>query len=178
MGEEDSNWLAKLEEELLPPEELTPSSQSPQPAPTQANSSPDIAGDEPARPRPRPRFVWTPQRHKHFVDTVEHLGIDRAVPRTIVEHMNIEGLTRAIVASHLQKYRLNLKRKQSETERGRGYVGGSGYLIRPSTLHLYSQVANYAGGFGTRSLDGFDTVSSSSRSLNNYYRSGYYNKGL
>ncbi|GAB4827489.1 hypothetical protein Ancab_034373 [Ancistrocladus abbreviatus] len=58
----------------------------------------------------RPRLVWTPQLHKRFVDVIEHLGIDKAVPKTIMEMMNVEGLTRENVASHLQKYRLYLKR--------------------------------------------------------------------
>lgn len=58
----------------------------------------------------RPRLVWTPQLHKRFVDVVGHLGIKNAVPKTIMQLMNVEGLTRENVASHLQKYRLYLKR--------------------------------------------------------------------
>ncbi|KAI6686865.1 hypothetical protein NL676_032778 [Syzygium grande] len=58
----------------------------------------------------RPRLVWTPQLHKRFVDVVAHLGIKNAVPKTIMQLMNVEGLTRENVASHLQKYRLYLKR--------------------------------------------------------------------
>ncbi|XP_057748823.1 transcription factor LUX-like [Arachis stenosperma] len=60
----------------------------------------------------RPRLVWTPQLHKRFVDVVAHLGIKNAVPKTIMQLMNVEGLTRENVASHLQKYRLYLKRMQ------------------------------------------------------------------
>ncbi|GAB4831828.1 hypothetical protein Ancab_005843 [Ancistrocladus abbreviatus] len=48
-------------------------------------------------------LVWTPQLHKRFVDVIEHLGIDMAVPKTVMEMMNVEGLTRENVASHLQK---------------------------------------------------------------------------
>ncbi|KAK1297884.1 Two-component response regulator ARR18 [Acorus calamus] len=59
----------------------------------------------------RPRLVWTPQLHKRFVDVVMHLGIKNAVPKTIMQLMNVEGLTRENVASHLQKYRLYVKRK-------------------------------------------------------------------
>ncbi|KAJ1287270.1 hypothetical protein BS78_03G418400 [Paspalum vaginatum] len=58
----------------------------------------------------RPRLVWTPQLHKRFVDVVAHLGIKNAVPKTIMQLMNVEGLTRENVASHLQKYRLYVKR--------------------------------------------------------------------
>ncbi|KAJ7567186.1 hypothetical protein O6H91_02G135700 [Diphasiastrum complanatum] len=65
-----------------------------------------------ARTLKRPRLVWTPQLHKRFVDAVAHLGIKNAVPKTIMQLMNVEGLTRENVASHLQKYRLYLKRVQ------------------------------------------------------------------
>ncbi|CAH8356548.1 unnamed protein product [Eruca vesicaria subsp. sativa] len=66
----------------------------------------------------RPRLVWTPQLHKRFVDVVAHLGIKNAVPKTIMQLMNVEGLTRENVASHLQKYRLYLKRMQGLTTEG------------------------------------------------------------
>ena len=74
---------------------------------------PDNSTDDPsARTLKRPRLVWTPQLHKRFVDVVAHLGIKNAVPKTIMQLMNVEGLTRENVASHLQKYRLYLKRMQ------------------------------------------------------------------
>ncbi|KAF3598434.1 hypothetical protein F2Q69_00035331 [Brassica cretica] len=66
----------------------------------------------------RARLVWTPQLHKRFVDVVAHLGIKNAVPKTIMQLMNVEGLTRENVASHLQKYRLYLKRMQGLTSEG------------------------------------------------------------
>ena len=37
-------------------------------------------------------------------------GVKHAVPKTILQLMNVEGMTRENVASHLQKYRLYLKR--------------------------------------------------------------------
>ncbi|KAJ8553087.1 hypothetical protein K7X08_020480 [Anisodus acutangulus] len=66
----------------------------------------------------RPRLVWTPQLHKRFVDVVAHLGIKNAVPKTIMQLMNVEGLMRENVASHLQKYRLYLKRMQGLSNEG------------------------------------------------------------
>nr|GMD23939.1 transcription factor PCL1-like [Ipomoea batatas] len=36
----------------------------------------------------RPRLVWTPQLHKRFLDVVGHLGISKAVPKTIMQLMN------------------------------------------------------------------------------------------
>ncbi|GLU02321.1 hypothetical protein SLE2022_195750 [Rubroshorea leprosula] len=74
--------------------------------------------DPSARTLKRPRLVWTPQLHKRFVDVVAHLGINNAVPKTIMQLMNVEGLTRENVASHLQKYRLYLKRMQGLSSEG------------------------------------------------------------
>ncbi|KAK1373719.1 Sterile nodes [Heracleum sosnowskyi] len=73
---------------------------------------------EEADSRKRQRLVWTPQLHKRFVDVVAHLGIKNAVPKTIMQLMNVEGLTRENVASHLQKYRLYLKRMQGLSNEG------------------------------------------------------------
>nr|GLL36688.1 transcription factor PCL1-like [Ipomoea trifida] len=177
MREEDSNWFAKQEEELPPPDELMPLSQtlispdlamafdiqnppSPLHAPLQPplmapNSSAefdsaDIAGtasggagaDEPARTLKRPRLVWTPQLHKRFVDAVAHLGIKNAVPKTIMQLMSVDGLTRENVASHLQKYRLYLKRMQGLSNGGGAGGGGagnnSGSGVDPATDHLFA----------------------------------------
>lgn len=71
-----------------------------------------------ARTLKRPRLVWTPQLHKRFVEAVSQLGIKNAVPKTIMQLMNVEGLTRENVASHLQKYRLYLKRMQGLSSDG------------------------------------------------------------
>ncbi|XP_022156603.1 two-component response regulator-like APRR2 isoform X1 [Momordica charantia] len=49
---------------------------------------------------------WTPDLHRKFVQAVEQLGIDHAIPSKILELMKVEGLTRHNVASHLQKYRM------------------------------------------------------------------------
>lgn len=45
---------------------------------------------------------WTQELHKKFVQAVEQLGIDQAIPSRILELMKVEGLTRHNVASHLQ----------------------------------------------------------------------------
>ncbi|XP_062207421.1 transcription factor PCL1-like isoform X2 [Phragmites australis] len=61
------------------------------------------------------RMVWTPELHHRFVEAVARLGDKGAVPKAIVRLMNVEGLTRENVASHLQKYRLYLKRTHNPT---------------------------------------------------------------
>ncbi|XP_024012587.1 two-component response regulator ARR18 [Eutrema salsugineum] len=55
-------------------------------------------------------FAWTPELHQKFVAVVEQLGLEISVPKKIQKLMNVEGLTRADVASHLQKYRGCLKK--------------------------------------------------------------------
>ncbi|KAK1429695.1 hypothetical protein QVD17_11910 [Tagetes erecta] len=58
----------------------------------------------------KPRVVWSVELHQQFVSAVNQLGIDKAVPKKILELMNVPGLSRENVASHLQKYRLYLRR--------------------------------------------------------------------
>ncbi|KAI3693798.1 hypothetical protein L1987_76750 [Smallanthus sonchifolius] len=48
------------------------------------------------------RLVWTDDLHQKFVDAVEQLGIQNAVPKKVLELMNVPGLRRGNVASHLQ----------------------------------------------------------------------------
>lgn len=52
----------------------------------------------------RHQVDWTPELHRRFVQAVEQLGVDKAVPSRILEIMGIDSLTRHNVASHLQVY--------------------------------------------------------------------------
>ncbi|XP_047947066.1 transcription activator GLK1-like isoform X2 [Salvia hispanica] len=56
---------------------------------------------------------WTPELHRRFVQAVEQLGIDKAVPSRILEIMGNDCLTRHNIASHLQKYRSHWKHVQA-----------------------------------------------------------------
>ncbi|KVI11954.1 transcription factor PCL1-like [Cynara cardunculus var. scolymus] len=76
------------------------------------------ADDSSTKTSKRTRLVWTPQLHKRFVEVVARLGVKNAVPKTIMQLMNVEGLTRENVASHLQKYRLYVKRMQGLSDEG------------------------------------------------------------
>ncbi|XP_054824889.1 two-component response regulator ARR14-like [Prosopis cineraria] len=60
------------------------------------------------------RVVWTAELHEKFVGVVEQLGYDKAVPKQILESMDVPFLTRENVASHLQKYRINRKEREGE----------------------------------------------------------------
>ncbi|KAJ8528784.1 hypothetical protein K7X08_030428 [Anisodus acutangulus] len=75
----------------------------------------------------KPRVVWSVELHQQFVQAVHQLGIDKAVPKKILELMNVPGLTRENVASHLQKYRLYLRRlsgvSQHQNELNNSFMG-------------------------------------------------------
>ncbi|XP_061372372.1 transcription factor MYBC1-like [Gastrolobium bilobum] len=138
------------QQQPLPPPPSNPSSLPSPTNPTQPTSAEfadsgelgsGTAGEEPARTLKRPRLVWTPQLHKRFVDAVAHLGIKNAVPKTIMQLMSVDGLTRENVASHLQKYRLYLKRMQGISSAGAGGAGGGGggaAVADPATDHLFA----------------------------------------
>ncbi|XP_041997059.1 two-component response regulator ARR12-like [Salvia splendens] len=72
--------------------------------------------DEDNMPRKKRRVTWTKELHMKFLQSISQLGIERAVPKRILNLMNVEGITRENVASHLQKYRGYLKKINPATE--------------------------------------------------------------
>ncbi|MCD7464115.1 hypothetical protein HAX54_052151 [Datura stramonium] len=73
--------------------------------------------------------VWTMDLHKKFMEAVDQLGDGRCCPVEILEVMNVPGLTRLQVASHLQKCRNNNWRAPKERKSTRqlsGQLGSSG----------------------------------------------------
>lgn len=86
---------------------------------------------------------WTADLHRRFVQAVEQLGVDKAVPSRILELMGIDCLTRHNIASHLQKYRSHRKHllaREAEastwSQRRQMYggataAGGGSKIIRP-----------------------------------------------
>ncbi|PSR91867.1 Two-component response regulator like [Actinidia chinensis var. chinensis] len=79
----------------------------------------------------RTRVVWTVDLHRKFVAAVNQLGIDKAVPKRILDMMNVEKLTRENVASHLQKYRLYLKRISVVASHQANMIAASGGADSP-----------------------------------------------
>lgn len=85
----------------------------------------DQENDDPTSQK-KPRVVWSVELHQQFVSAVNQLGIDKAVPKRILEMMDVQGLTRENVASHLQKYRLYLRRLSGTTKQQSGISSSFG----------------------------------------------------
>ncbi|XP_058078235.1 two-component response regulator ORR21-like isoform X2 [Magnolia sinica] len=91
----------------------------------------ELDSDDPSTSK-KPRVVWSVELHQQFVSAVNQLGIDKAVPKRILELMNVPGLTRENVASHLQKFRLYLKRLSGVAQHQDAIAGSFGGPVEPS----------------------------------------------
>ncbi|XP_051124798.1 probable transcription factor GLK1 [Andrographis paniculata] len=109
-----------------PPKRVDKRKKSPSSSSAAAANSKNPSGKK------KPKVDWTPELHRRFVQAVEQLGLDKAVPSRILEVMGIDCLTRHHIASHLQKYRSHRKHLQArEAEaanwgRRRQAYGGAG----------------------------------------------------
>uniref|UniRef100_A0A7N2MD57 Two-component response regulator n=2 Tax=Quercus lobata TaxID=97700 RepID=A0A7N2MD57_QUELO len=65
----------------------------------------------------KPKLTWTNELHDRFLQAIKVLGIDRAHPKKILKYMNTPGLKKENISSHLQKYRLSLKREQDAIQK-------------------------------------------------------------
>lgn len=97
----------------------------------------------------KPRVVWSVELHRKFVAAVNQLGLEKAVPKKILDLMDVEGLTRENVASHLQKYRLYLKRISSVASQQANMVAALGgkdsSYLRMASLDGFGEFRNLAG---------------------------------
>ncbi|KAL8026089.1 hypothetical protein ABFX02_14G006000 [Erythranthe guttata] len=89
----------------------------------------------------KPRVMWSKKLHEQFISAVNQIGSDKAVPKKILEVMNVPGLTRENVASHLQKYRLCLRKMSGEIQNGLGhsFVSSTDSTFGPLTFASSSQ---------------------------------------
>lgn len=70
-------------------------------------------GNKSMQSKKKMKVDWTPELHRRFVQAVEQLGVDKAIPSRILEIMGVQHLTRHNIASHLQKYRSHKKHVQA-----------------------------------------------------------------
>ncbi|KAH7666661.1 Response regulator B-type plant protein [Dioscorea alata] len=77
---------------------------------------------EDSPPLKKPRVVWSQELHQAFVSAVTRLGIDKAVPKKILEMMDVPAITRENVASHLQKNNILGDQKQLSDGTRAGYA--------------------------------------------------------
>lgn len=96
----------------------------------------------------KPRVVWSVKLHQQFVSAINQLGIDKAVPKKIMELMNVPGLSRENIASHLQKYRLYLRRLS-----GSPHMGSMNGSFRDSPEAGYRSVSS-VNGFNLQTMAG------------------------
>ncbi|CAM8969468.1 unnamed protein product [Rhodiola kirilowii] len=108
----------------------------------------------------RSRVVWSVELHRKFVAAVNHLGVGNAVPKRILELMNVDNLTRENVASHLQKYKLCLRRISNVQSQKENMVAAFG-----NTDPSYMRISALDG------MGGFDALSGSPHFQNAAFRS-------
>ncbi|GJY11145.1 response regulator 12 [Tanacetum coccineum] len=101
--------------------------------------------DDESSTQKKPRVVWSIDLHRKFVAAVNSLGIEKAVPKRILDLMNVEGLTRENVASHLQKYRLYLKRISQQANMVGAFGGSTDASSYMRTLDGFSDFRSLSG---------------------------------
>ncbi|KAI5069420.1 hypothetical protein GOP47_0015721 [Adiantum capillus-veneris] len=101
----------------------------------------NIKGSKSSSGKKKMKVDWTPELHRRFVQAVEQLGVDKAIPSRILELMGVKCLTRHNIASHLQKYRSHRKHVQAReveaaswNQRRHIEVAAAGRTTPPATL--------------------------------------------
>ncbi|KAI4344254.1 hypothetical protein L6164_011501 [Bauhinia variegata] len=100
--------------------------------------------DDPSTQK-KPRVVWSVELHRKFVAAVNQLGLEKAFPKKILDLMNVEGLTRENVASHLQKYRLYLKKATKQANLVAALGTNDSPYLRMGSLEGFRDFRTFSG---------------------------------
>ncbi|GAB4828170.1 hypothetical protein Ancab_035087 [Ancistrocladus abbreviatus] len=106
----------------------------------------NVCENEDPATQKKQRVVWSKELHEKFVDAFTQLGPEKAFPKKILDLMNVEGITRENVASHLQKYRLFLKRLHAPPSQPTimaSALGSRDYLDGYGAFHTLGGLAKY-----------------------------------
>ncbi|CAH8353957.1 unnamed protein product [Eruca vesicaria subsp. sativa] len=76
---------------------------------TNSTSNPDD-GSSGAKATKKSKITWTTSLQSQFDKAIEHIGIHKVTPKKILEFMDLDYLTKAHVASKLQKFRKSMKK--------------------------------------------------------------------
>ncbi|CAN6449212.1 unnamed protein product [Victoria cruziana] len=117
----------------------------------------DHEGSDPSAVK-KARVVWSVDLHQKFVNAVNQIGLEKVGPKKILDLMQVPGLTRENVASHLQKYRLYLGRLQKQSKPEPAFGGNMqpdcGSLESGSSNCLSSIIAHRANSATTFGFSG------------------------
>ncbi|XP_051122153.1 transcription factor HHO3-like [Andrographis paniculata] len=76
------------------------------------------SGSEGQLPARKTRRLWSPEMHNKFLEAIQQLGgSEAATPKQIWKIMNVNEVTIQQVGSHLQKYRLRIKKSKPSIHR-------------------------------------------------------------
>nr|QSD99632.1 MYB family transcription factor [Melilotus albus] len=87
-------------------------------------------------PKKKNRQSWSQELNQEFLTAVNQFGLDNATPKKILNVMNVPGLTRKSIGSHLQKLRVNVKKSTKVTQLKNEMPKGEGQKSKLDQYHL------------------------------------------
>ncbi|CAG7896060.1 unnamed protein product [Brassica rapa] len=111
------------------------------------SSSDPCDGDSSSKKTKRVTIKWTSALENEFFMAIEHIGLHKATPKRILKFMDQKSLTRAHIASKLQKYRRNLKRDEDQRMKDRiamhsTFSSADGYINPQHSYNYNTRLGN------------------------------------